>query len=339
MRTREECLEIIRNALGGNISTGSPAGKRVRTRDDSLRILQSAVTEPAPSVILNREAVKNPENRTPGAENDSPMFPNDVGATLAVARPNGSPSGGAGGSPSTETKPMGYGGGGTAGGGGGRGGRADERTALQEQLNELDEAAAYVTTTEQSDGIERQRRPLIEQLRRMDEEEGKSGVYTAGDRLKNAGANAKLMVQQGLTIADHNIAQTADWLFGGIAKEGRALLNTTLQSINPEWGFEIVEEYKANPNRAFARHTISQVTECHAKDAENLLGGSYTGFTNAINANGIKHILKEHGENGVVDHSMADVNDLARIAYVLDNYDTVNQATYASGNIKYGQEF
>ena len=95
MRTREESLEIIRNALGGNISTGSPAGKRVRTRDDSLRILQSAVTEPAPSVILNREAVKNPVNRTPGAENDSPMFPNDVGATLAVARPNGSLTGGA----------------------------------------------------------------------------------------------------------------------------------------------------------------------------------------------------------------------------------------------------
>ena len=64
MRTREESLEIIWNALGGNISTGSPAGKRVRTRDDSLRILQSAVTEPAPSVILNREAVKNPANRS-----------------------------------------------------------------------------------------------------------------------------------------------------------------------------------------------------------------------------------------------------------------------------------
>ena len=70
-----------------------------------------------------------------------------------------------------------------------------------------------------------------------------------------------------------------------------------------------------------------------------MLGGSYSGFTNAINSNGIKHILKEHGENGVVDHSMADVNDLARIAYVLDNYDTVNQATYASGDIKYSQEF
>ena len=60
----------------------------------------------------------------------------------------------------------------------------------------------------------------------------------------------------------------------------------------------IVEEYKANPDRAFARHTISPVTESQAKDAENLLGGSYSDFTNAINANGIKHILKEHGKRG-----------------------------------------
>ena len=114
----------------------------------------------------------------------------------------------------------------------------DARANLQRQLNALDEAAAYVTTTEQSDAIEQQRRPIIEQLRQMDEEEGRTGVYTGGDRLKNLFSNARLATQQGLTKADHRIAQTADWLFGGIAKEGRALLNTTLQSINPNWGFE-----------------------------------------------------------------------------------------------------
>ena len=116
--------------------------------------------------------------RLPGDQNGR------EGAALGGGPQNGSPSG--------ATEPMGYGGGGFSGGGGGWNGRADERATLQEQLNELDEAASYVTTTEQSDGIERQRKPLIEQLRRMDEEEGKSGVYTAGDRLKNAGANAKL---------------------------------------------------------------------------------------------------------------------------------------------------
>lgn len=113
-----------------------------------------------------------------------------------------------------------------------------QRAKLQKELDRLDNAAAYVTTTEQSDEIDAQRKPIIEQLRKLDEAEGKTGVYTGGDRLKNALGNAKLVAQQGLTQADHRIAQTADWLFGGIAKEGKALVNATLQTINPNWGFE-----------------------------------------------------------------------------------------------------
>lgn len=113
-----------------------------------------------------------------------------------------------------------------------------QRAKLQKELDRLDNAAAYVTTTEQSDEIDAQRKPIIEQLRKLDESEGKTGVYTGGDRLKNALGNVKLAAQQGLTQADHRIAQTADWLFGGIAKEGKALVNATLQTINPNWGFE-----------------------------------------------------------------------------------------------------
>ena len=113
-----------------------------------------------------------------------------------------------------------------------------QRAKLQKELDRLDNAAAYVTTTEQSDEIDAQRKPIIEQLRKLDEAEGKTGVYTGGDRLKNALGNVKLATQQGLTQADHRIAQTADWLFGGIAKEGKALVNATLQTINPNWGFE-----------------------------------------------------------------------------------------------------
>lgn len=113
-----------------------------------------------------------------------------------------------------------------------------QRAKLQKELDRLDNAAAYVTTTEQSDEIDAQRKPIIEQLRKLDEAEGKTGVYTGGDRLKNALGNAKLATQQGLTQADHRIAQAADWLFGGIAKQGKALVNATLQTINPNWGFK-----------------------------------------------------------------------------------------------------
>ena len=278
MRTRKENIAIIRNASGGIFSAGSSSGERtqerqtrqnkgIRTREQSLRIIRSAATDPilpvtlnpeaaknpgtrstaqnhtgsfayaqddtkSSSVILRSEATKDPVNRTPTGDSYRQM------SGIAVARPGTFSTGEAGRPAPAETRPMGYGGGGTVGGGGGRGGRADTRANLQRQLNALDEAAAYVTTTEQSDGIEQQRRPIIEQLRQMDEEEGRTGVYTGGDRLKNLFSNALLETQQGLTRADHRLAKTADWLFGGIAKEGRALLNTTLQSINPNWGFE-----------------------------------------------------------------------------------------------------
>ena len=124
-----------------------------------------------------------------------------------------------------------------------------QRAKLQKELDRLDNAAAYVTTTEQSDEIDAQRKPIIEQLRKLDEAEGKTGVYTGGDRLKNALGNAKLATQQGLTRADHSITQTVDMLIGDVAKQGRALANATLQTINPNWGFEDEDPWITRRNK------------------------------------------------------------------------------------------
>ena len=102
---------------------------------------------------------------------------------------------------------------------------------------------------------------------------------------------------------------------------------------------EVFEEHLNNPNGEFSRHTIGDVSERQARDAARLLGGEYTGYKNAINTNGVKHILNEHGPNGTVDVSMADLNDPARIGYVLDNYDSVKIATYKSGDLDTSAEF
>lgn len=124
-----------------------------------------------------------------------------------------------------------------------------QRAKLQKELDRLDNAVAYVTTTEQSDEIDAQRKPIIEQLRKLDEAEGKTGVYTGGDRLKNALGNAKLATQQGLTRADHSITQTVDMLIGDVAKHGKALVNATLQTINPNWGFEDEDPWITRRNK------------------------------------------------------------------------------------------
>lgn len=102
---------------------------------------------------------------------------------------------------------------------------------------------------------------------------------------------------------------------------------------------EVFEEYYSNPKKGFSRNNISNVSQRQADDASRLLGGNYVGYKNAINANGIQHIIKDHGPDGEVNHSMADFNDAARVGYVLDNYDNVEIATYASGDYDWSKEF
>ena len=99
------------------------------------------------------------------------------------------------------------------------------------------------------------------------------------------------------------------------------------------------EKYYEGNNAGFERIPISKVSQRQADDATRLLKGSYTGYSNNINSNGIIHIRDEHGPNGRTDHSMKDVNDLARMAYILDNYDDVEIASYSSGDVKTSKEF
>lgn len=102
---------------------------------------------------------------------------------------------------------------------------------------------------------------------------------------------------------------------------------------------ETFESYLDNPQQKFSRHNINDVSERQASDAKQILGGNYEGYKNAINSNGINHVMKEHGPFGTVDHSMADLNDPARIGYVLHNYDSVEQTTYKSGEADLSAEF
>ena len=102
---------------------------------------------------------------------------------------------------------------------------------------------------------------------------------------------------------------------------------------------DIFEGHYKNPKRGFSRRDISPMSVRQAEDASRLLGGNYEGYTNAINSNGVKHILNEHGPDGKTDRSMADLNDAARMGYVLDNYDDVEVVTYESGEIDLSREF
>lgn len=103
-----------------------------------------------------------------------------------------------------------------------------------------------------------------------------------------------------------------------------------LQSVDKNM-VELCEEYRANKNGKFKRYTISPVTDVEASDISALTGTDLSGYVHAIDKNGFNHIEKRHGVNGEQDKSMSNASDVARIGYVLANYDSVELALKEDG--------
>lgn len=157
-------------------------------------------------------------------------------------------------------------------------------------------------------------------------ERGADGVATGGDTNKTASAYTET---ESTSVNDNPAVHTPQE-----QAVIEAYKNSTDESLK-----ETFQSYLDNPRQGFSRHNINDVSERQAADASKILGGDYTGYKNAINSNGINHILNEHGPFGEVNQSMADLNDPARVGYVLRNYDTVERATYSSGDADMSAEF
>lgn len=76
------------------------------------------------------------------------------------------------------------------------------------------------------------------------------------------------------------------------------------------------------PKKSFYKIS-NKISDRLASDIEKIVGFSVKDYGNEISPNHIKHINDRHGENGKSDHSMKDISDLARIGYVIENYDRV----------------
>ncbi|WP_138268931.1 hypothetical protein [Anaerofustis stercorihominis] len=70
-------------------------------------------------------------------------------------------------------------------------------------------------------------------------------------------------------------------------------------------------------------HNIGNVSNELIEDVEKLTGLDITGYKNSIDSIAVEHIWDRHGENGEANESMSDINDIARIGYVIDNYDSI----------------
>lgn len=85
-----------------------------------------------------------------------------------------------------------------------------------------------------------------------------------------------------------------------------------------------IETVRDNAGAKIGRYSLKRVNDRAAQDIKRLTGVDTTGNKTVIEPRIVEHILKRHGENGSADSSMRDINDIARIQYVLDNYDDIS---------------
>lgn len=88
-----------------------------------------------------------------------------------------------------------------------------------------------------------------------------------------------------------------------------------------------------------ARVQLDTVSERAVSDLKSTVGVDATGYRHSIDGNALQHIEKRHGTNSEADHSMANENDIARISYVLENYDSVKPLLNADGSQKRSSMF
>lgn len=102
------------------------------------------------------------------------------------------------------------------------------------------------------------------------------------------------------------------------------------KSIDPD----ILDFINNFPRTSTAYITVGFLSEAAANEIQSLTGMAVFGNRILLDKNGVQHIEKRHGVHGEQDQSMKEVNDIARIGYVLANYDTIEfHNEYAQGYV------
>ena len=93
---------------------------------------------------------------------------------------------------------------------------------------------------------------------------------------------------------------------------------------NNEDIINLISKVKSGQYKNNERVELGIVSNKAAKEIEKILGIDVSGFKVAIEARQIFHILNDHGEKGKADHSMTNDADIAKIEYVLNEFDDIS---------------
>ena len=110
----------------------------------------------------------------------------------------------------------------------------------------------------------------------------------------------------------------------GKTEEQIRVMEEFKNAIEPEV-IEFVKEAENNPSDRWKKKDMGTVSERAANDIKNATGVDVSNFRHSMDVDFVSHVEKRHGKSGIQDHSMANVNDIARIGYVLENYDSITK--------------
>lgn len=137
-------------------------------------------------------------------------------------------------------------------------------------------------------------------------ERGAEGVITGGEANKNVPAYTET---ESTAVNDNPAVHTP---------QEQAVIEAYKDSVDEN--LAQFYQYAKNDQRA-GKYTLNKVSERAADDIRNLTGQDVDGFKTTLDARQAWHINNDHGANGKSDQSMANDTDVARMQYVLDNYD------------------
>lgn len=86
---------------------------------------------------------------------------------------------------------------------------------------------------------------------------------------------------------------------------------------------DFVNRARNREGRSGERFNISAVTPKAIDEIKTLIGVDVSGSIHSIDYDALVHNDKRHGARGVADHTMENPEDVARIGYVLNNYDSI----------------
>ncbi len=86
---------------------------------------------------------------------------------------------------------------------------------------------------------------------------------------------------------------------------------------------ELVEKVRKNEDTSVDKVYFEDVDDSTAQKISELVGFEVKGFQSALDAKQVRHIINGHGENGRHNESMKNDFDIARMEYVLKNYDEI----------------